>query len=307
MGTHPIFESDFDCLTDNIFMLNVSVELKSDFIDVSWSWNSEGKEPSGYLIKWGEKEEHLKQDARSFHIPVEDETALLVTLQTMGENVLEYETLVKLRCSELDKQKEEALILILRRKAELMRDISRIRRDVEENAKGISFFEDPIGHENARNASKQKELKQSVRKFNQDPKKGLEQLILMNVVEDNPKDTSRFLLEQKGLSKVAIGELLGEPAQKYLDILEAVVLAINFNNMDLVEALRNFLSKFRLPGEAQKIDRIIETFSKGYTKCNPDVFFYGGRLLHHRFFAHYAQHFSAQPQRARKADGRALC
>lgn len=74
-----------------------------------------------------------------------------------------------------------------RRKAELMRDISRIRRDVEENAKEISFFEDPIGHENARNASKQKELKQSVRKFNQDPKKGLEQFILMNVVEDNPK------------------------------------------------------------------------------------------------------------------------
>ena len=28
-----------------------------------------------------------------------------------------------------------------RRKAELMRDISRIRRDVEENAKEISFFE----------------------------------------------------------------------------------------------------------------------------------------------------------------------
>ena len=75
-------------------------------------------------------------------------------------------------------------------------------------------------------------------------------------------------MEQKGLSKVAIGELLGEPAQKYLDILEAVVLAINFNNMDLVEALRNFLSKFRLPGEAQKIDRIIETFSKGYVLEN---------------------------------------
>ena len=72
-----------------------------------------------------------------------------------------------------------------------------------------------------------------------------------------------FLLEQKGLSKVAIGELLGEPAQKYLDILEELVMALDFNNMDLVEALRAFLSKFRLPGEAQKIDRIIESFSKG--------------------------------------------
>ena len=68
-----------------------------------------------------------------------------------------------------------------------MRDIARIRRDVEENAKEISFFEDPVGHENARQASKQKELKQAVRKFNQHPKKGLEQFILMNVVEDTPK------------------------------------------------------------------------------------------------------------------------
>ena len=85
----------------------------TNYLKYDFKPNSEGKEPSGYLIKWGEKEEHLKQDARSFHIPVEDETALLVTLQTMGENVLEYETLVKLRCSELDKQKEEALILIL--------------------------------------------------------------------------------------------------------------------------------------------------------------------------------------------------
>lgn len=256
-------------------MLNVSVDVKSDCIDVSWEWvgsDAGPPEPPGYLIKWGAKEEQVKADVRTFNIPVDDETALLVTLQTMGEHTLEYETLVKLRCVNIDKQKEEALILIMRRKAELMRDIARIRRDVEENAKEISFFEDPVGHENARQASKQKELKQAVRKFNQHPKKGLEQFILMNVVEDTPKAITTFLLDQKGLSKVAIGELMGEPAQKYLDIVEGIVMAINFTDMDLVEALRIFLSKFRLPGEAQKIDRIIETFSKGYTNCNPDVF-----------------------------------
>jgi hypothetical protein len=68
-----------------------------------------------------------------------------------------------------------------------MRDIARIRRDVEENAKEISFFEDPKGHENARLQTKQKELKNAVRKFNQHPKKGLDQFILMNIVEDTPK------------------------------------------------------------------------------------------------------------------------
>ena len=64
---------------------------------------------------------------------------------------------------------------------------------------------------------------------------------------------------------------MGEPAQKYLDIVEGIVMAINFTDMDLVEALRIFLSKFRLPGEAQKIDRIIETFSKG---CVNSIFFF---------------------------------
>ena len=120
-------------------------------------------------------------------------------------------------------------------------------------------------------------MKTAVRKFNQKPKKGLEQFILHNYVDDSPKSITKFLLNQKGLSKSAIGELLGEPDQKYLDILglcslesklcnfllEQFVVAIDFKGLDLVEALRRYLSKFKLPGEAQKIDRIIETFSKG--------------------------------------------
>ena len=73
-----------------------------------------------------------------------------------------------------------------------------------------------------------------------------------------------FLLNQKGLSKTAIGELLGEPDEYYISILDEFVNALNFTAMDLVEALRSFLSKFRLPGEAQKIDRIISSFASGY-------------------------------------------
>ena len=72
-----------------------------------------------------------------------------------------------------------------------------------------------------------------------------------------------FLLNQKGLSKTAIGELLGEPDEYYIAILDEFVNALSFTSMDLVEALRSFLSKFRLPGEAQKIDRIISSFSNG--------------------------------------------
>jgi cytohesin len=35
---------------------------------------------------------------------------------------------------------------------------------------------------------------------------------------------------------------------------------------------RRFLSGFRLPGEAQKIDRMMELFARRYCICNPGVF-----------------------------------
>ena len=37
-------------------------------------------------------------------------------------------------------------------------------------------------------------------------------------------------------------------------------------------AIRHFLSGFRLPGEAQKIDRIMETFAARYCALNSEVF-----------------------------------
>lgn len=43
--------------------------------------------------------------------------------------------------------------------------------------------------------------------------------------------------------------------------------------MEFDEAIRLFLSKFRLPGEAQKIDRIMESFAKRYCYCNPQGIF----------------------------------
>uniref|UniRef100_H2YAK5 SEC7 domain-containing protein n=1 Tax=Ciona savignyi TaxID=51511 RepID=H2YAK5_CIOSA len=39
--------------------------------------------------------------------------------------------------------------------------------------------------------------------------------------------------------------------------------------MDFVSALRRFLEGFRLPGEAQKIDRLMEKFASRYCDCNP--------------------------------------
>ncbi|RUS86770.1 hypothetical protein EGW08_005493, partial [Elysia chlorotica] len=46
---------------------------------------------------------------------------------------------------------------------------------------------------------------------------------------------------------------------------------MNFVDMDIVSALRKFLSGFRLPGESQKIDRLMEKFASRYYECNQQL------------------------------------
>ncbi|XP_041093722.1 cytohesin-4-like [Polyodon spathula] len=58
----------------------------------------------------------------------------------------------------------------------------------------------------------------------------------------------------------------------YIQILKAFVELHEFTDLSLVQALRQFLWSFRLPGEAQKIDRMMETFASRYCRCNPNVF-----------------------------------
>lgn len=49
----------------------------------------------------------------------------------------------------------------------------------------------------------------------------------------------------------------------------AYVDQMDFAGKDMVSGLRYFLEGFRLPGEAQKIDRLMEKFASRYCECNP--------------------------------------
>lgn len=46
---------------------------------------------------------------------------------------------------------------------------------------------------------------------------------------------------------------------------------MSFNSMFRLNS-RQFLWSFRLPGEAQKIDRMMECFAQRYCQLNPDIF-----------------------------------
>lgn len=55
--------------------------------------------------------------------------------------------------------------------------------------------------------------------------------------------------------------------------MHAFVDLMNFEGLPFVDALRTFLQAFRLPGEAQKIDRYMLKFAERYIAGNPQAEF----------------------------------
>jgi hypothetical protein len=81
-----------------------------------------------------------------------------------------------------------------------------------------------------------------------------------------PEFVAEFLTEKKALSKEKIGEYLGEQSDFNLEVLKLHAQKIIGPENDFLTALRNYSDSFVMPGEAQKIDRIMETFGKYYTE-----------------------------------------
>lgn len=46
---------------------------------------------------------------------------------------------------------------------------------------------------------------------------------------------------------------------------------LDLSGMQIDVALRKFQAYFRMPGEAQKIERLMEVFSQRYCQCNLDI------------------------------------
>ncbi|OAJ43833.1 hypothetical protein BDEG_27149 [Batrachochytrium dendrobatidis JEL423] len=120
--------------------------------------------------------------------------------------------------------------------------------------------------------SRKQLLRRAVRIFNQSPKKGIQALADIKFITLDPESISEFLLTTPELSKSAIGIYLGEGDPHNIKVMHAFVDALEFSGMAFVAALRFFLQHFRLPGEAQKIDRMMEKFADRYCESNPGVF-----------------------------------
>ncbi|KAL6455573.1 hypothetical protein MHYP_G00354240 [Metynnis hypsauchen] len=154
-------------------------------------------------------------------------------------------------------------------KQDLLDDIQKLKWEIENVMAEIQDFESA---EENKVLERGKQFSSGKKKFNMDPKKGINYLVENSLLEWKPQTVAEFLYKEEGLNKTAIGDFLGEREEMHLQILKAFVELHEFSDLNLVQALRQFLWSFRLPGEAQKIDRMMEAFATRYCECNTDVF-----------------------------------
>ncbi|TKS92000.1 Cytohesin-2 PH, SEC7 and coiled-coil domain-containing protein 2 [Collichthys lucidus] len=148
---------------------------------------------------------------------------------------------------DLTPEEQQELENIRRRKQELLEDIQRLKDEIAE-------------------------VTSEIENLGSTEERGIQFLIENDLLKNTSDDIAQFLYKGEGLNKTAIGDYLGERDEFNIQVLHAFVELHEFTDLNLVQALRQFLWSFRLPGEAQKIDRMMEAFAQRYCQCNPGVF-----------------------------------
>lgn len=134
----------------------------------------------------------------------------------------------------------------------------------EGNDRDTSRFEEAL--------KAKRDVAEGVTLFNTKPKRGIEHLVATGRLKEDTNIIADFLHKTENLDATMVGEYLGEGGTFNISVMHAYTDLNDFTNLTFDGALRKHLSGFRLPGEAQKIDRIMEKFASRYCECNPDVF-----------------------------------
>ena len=108
-------------------------------------------------------------------------------------------------------------------------------------------------------------------------KKAVDYLVACGALTPTPRAIATYLrLHKDRFNQAELGKYLGETGidatekEYWNSIRHGFVRAISFLGMNLDDALRHFLTHcgFRLPGEAQKVDRIMNTFAECFFEDN---------------------------------------
>ncbi|XP_072884893.1 cytohesin-2-like [Hemitrygon akajei] len=96
---------------------------------------------------------------------------------------------------------------IRRRKLELMAEIQRLRDELKEAMFEVEGLEI---NEGSKTLQRSKQMAMGRKKFNMDPKKGIQFLVENDLLKNVAEEIAQFLYKGEGLNKTAIGDYLGE-------------------------------------------------------------------------------------------------
>ncbi|KAG7395171.1 Brefeldin A-inhibited guanine nucleotide-exchange protein 1 [Phytophthora boehmeriae] len=126
---------------------------------------------------------------------------------------------------------------------------------------------------------RQEEMATGILKFNVKPSAGIAYLVAHgHMGEGSPRDVAQFLQTYNNkLDKTMVGDYLGNGVHYQggfcVKVLHEYVDMMDFTGMEIDVAIRHFLAGFRLPGESQKIDRMMEKFAERFfNACPPGLF-----------------------------------
>jgi len=106
--------------------------------------------------------------------------------------------------------------------------------------------------------------------FNTHPDIGIDYMVKQGFLELSPMSVAKFLQTTTDLSKAKIGEYLGQLQNAFsMKTLSCFLEKFDFTGLRVDKALRKFLKAVQVPGEAQKIEKMMEVFGKRFLKCNP--------------------------------------
>ena len=120
--------------------------------------------------------------------------------------------------------------------------------------------------------AKKRQFRVGLNLFNSRPESGIDYLASKGYIDLSPESVGKFLHKTSGLSMEKIGQYLGSLQSPFaMKVLSCFMQEFNFAGQRIDKSLRSLLQKVRVPGEAQKIERIMEVFGKRYGQCNQNI------------------------------------
>ena len=108
--------------------------------------------------------------------------------------------------------------------------------------------------------------------FNLKPEAIVTYLKSHNRIAGTAEEVALFIYNQAKLNKRRIGEFISGAHLFNQEVCRILLNLYDFSGLTLDGAVRKLVKLFRLPGEAQQIDRVLEIFGSTYYNQNPGVF-----------------------------------